>query len=124
MAIDGDVAVIDELTRRKHGWHELGAIDDRIQAAFQQADQVFRGIALAAIGFFIDARKLLFGQVAVIALELLLGAQLQPEIGDLGLATLTMLAGAIGAAIDGRFGAAPNIFAHTAVEFILSGMTL
>jgi hypothetical protein len=90
----------------------------------QQADQVFRGVALAAISLFIDARELLFGQVAVIALELLLGAQLQAEVGNLGLATLTVLARAVGAAVHGRFGATPNIFAHTAVKFVLSGMTL
>ena len=79
------------------GRHELGAIDDRVQPAFQQGDQVLRGVALAARGLVVGAAELLFGQVAVVALQLLLGAQLQAEIGDLGLAALAVLAGAVGA---------------------------
>jgi hypothetical protein len=34
------VAVVDELARREHGRHELGAIDDGVEPALQQADQV------------------------------------------------------------------------------------
>jgi hypothetical protein len=50
------------------------------------------------LGLGEDAAELLLGQVAVIALQLLLGAQLQAEIGQLALAALTVLAGAVFAA--------------------------
>ena len=46
-------------------------------------------------GFGIDAAELLLGDVAVVALELLLGAQLQAEVGQLALAALAVLAGAV-----------------------------
>jgi hypothetical protein len=62
---------------------------------------------------------LLFGQVAIVALELLLGAQLSTEIRELALAALTVLAGAIFATVDRRFGAAPDVLAHAAIDFVL-----
>lgn len=68
-AVDRDVAVVDELTGSKDRRNELGAIDDRIQTRFQEADQVFRRIALAAVGFGEDGAELLFAQVAVVALS-------------------------------------------------------
>ncbi len=46
-AVDLDVAVIDELARREGGRREFHPVDDRIQPALQQADQVLRGVALA-----------------------------------------------------------------------------
>ena len=119
-----DVAVVDELARREHGRHELGAIDHRVQPAFQERDQVLRGVALTAGGLFVGARELLFRQVAVIALELLLGLQLQAEVGDFLLAALAVLAGAIGAAVHWRLRTAPDVFAHPAVDFILGAMAL
>ena len=91
------MAVVDELAGGERRRHELGAIDDRVQTAFQQPDQVLGGVALAARGLLVGAGELLLGQVAVVALQLLLGAQLQAEIGDLGLAALAVLAGAVGA---------------------------
>ena len=63
--------------------------------------------------------ELLFGDVAVIALELLLGAQLQAEVGDLALAALTVLAGAIFAAVDRALVPSEDVFADAAVELIL-----
>ena len=118
LAVYGDVAVVHELTCREDGWHELGAVDHGVEAALQQADQVFTGVALDALGLCIDAAELLFGQIAVIALQLLLGAQLDAEIAELGLATLAVLAGTVVTAIDGAFGAAPDVFAIRRVNFI------
>ena len=54
-----------------------------------------------AIGFLISALELLFGDVAVIALQLLLGAQLHAVIGNLAFAALTVLAWAVFALVDG-----------------------
>src|SRR5262249_851047 len=105
------MAVIDELARREHGGHELGAIDHGIESPLQEADQVLPGIAFHPDGFRIDAAELLLRDVGVIALELLLGTQLHAEVGELALAALAMLAGAIFAAVDGALGAAPDILA-------------
>ena len=96
----------------------LAAIDHRVEAALQQADQCLAGIAALTLGFGIDAAELLFGQVAVMALQLLLGAKLDTEIGHLALAALSVLAGAVLAAIHRGFRTAPDIFAHAAVEFV------
>src|SRR4029078_8927096 len=71
-AIHLDVAVIDELARGEHGGDELGAIDHGIEAAVEQADQVFTCVALEAAGFDIDAVELALADVGVIALQLLL----------------------------------------------------
>ena len=64
------------------GRHELRAVDDRVEAALQQADQVLAGVAAQPLGLGVDAAELLLGQVAVVALELLLGAQLRAEVAD------------------------------------------
>ena len=93
-AVDRDVAVADELARGEHGRHELGAIDDGVEPALQQADQVLGGRALEAARLLVDAVELPLADVAVVALELLLGAQLLAVVGELGLAPLAVLAGA------------------------------
>jgi hypothetical protein len=124
LAVDGDVAVVDELARGERGRHELGAIDHRVQTAFQQRDEVFRGIALAAGGLVIDAAELLLGDVAVVALQLLLGAQLQAKIRHLGLAALAVLAGAVGALVHRALRATPEVLAHTPVNLVLRRMAL
>jgi hypothetical protein len=46
------------------------------------------------IGLGVGGAELLLGDVAVIALELLLGLQLRAEVRDLALAALAVLAGA------------------------------
>src|SRR3546814_1517528 len=58
------------------------------------------------------------------ALRLLLGAELDAEIRHLALAALTVLAGAIFAAVDRALRAAPDVFTHPAVEFILGALAL
>src|SRR5690606_36595955 len=110
-AVDVDVAVVDELARREDGRDELGAIDDRVQARLQQADEVLRRIALAAVGFLIGLAELLFGDVAVMALQLLLGAELQAEVGHLALAALAVLAGAVFTTVDRGLRTTPDVLA-------------
>src|ERR1700744_1255278 len=105
------MAVVDELARGKHGGDELGAIDHGVEAALEQADQVFAGVALQAAGFDIDAVELALADVCVIALQLLLGAQLHAEIGELALAALAVLAGAVFSLVHGALRAAPGILA-------------
>ena len=108
-AVHLDVAVVDELARGEHGGDELGAVDHGVETALEQADQVFAGVALHAAGFDIDAVELALGDVGVIALELLLGAQLHAEVGELALAALAVLAGAVFTRFTGLFGR-PQMF--------------
>ena len=107
----------------QHGQRRKGKLSDfGIQLRAKQKlkgyygdirEKQFRGI------FAEDATELLLGQVAVVALELLLGAELQTEVRELALAALAVLAGAVFTAVHRGFGAAPDVFAHTAVELVL-----
>jgi len=85
----------------------------------EQADEVLAGIAAQADRLGVVAAELLLGDVAVVALELLLGAQLRAEVAHLALAALAVLAGAVLAAVDGALRAAPDVLAHAAVELVL-----
>src|ERR1700730_4056817 len=76
------------------------------------------GVALHADRFLIDAVELALGNVAVIAAKLLLGTQLHAVVGELALASLTVLAGPVFAFVDGTLGAAPYILAHAAVDLV------
>jgi hypothetical protein len=95
-----------------------GTINHGVEPALQQADQVFAGIALHPSRFDIDAVELAFGDVGVIALELLLGAQLHAEVGEFTLAALAVLAGAVFPAVHGALRAAPDILAHAAIDLV------
>src|SRR6201999_4210481 len=75
--------------------------------------------ALQAAGFDVEAVELALGNVGVIALELLLGAQLHAEVGELALAALAVLTGAVFPAVDGALRAAPDVLAHTAIDLVL-----
>src|SRR5205085_6523078 len=68
--------------------------------------------------------ELLLGDVAVIALQLLLGAQLDAVVADLALAALAVLAGAVFAAIDRALGASEDVLAHAAVELVFGAGAL
>ena len=118
------MAVIDELARGEDRRHELGTVHHRIEALLEQPDQQLAGVAAAALRHGIDTAELLFGQVAVMALQLLLGAQLQAEIRHLALAPLAVLTGGVVAAVHRGFGPAPNILAHAAVDLVLGGGAL
>src|SRR5208283_702789 len=62
--------------------------------------------------------ELLFRNIAVIALELLFGLELGAEIGRLALAALAVLTGPVFAPVHRALRAAPDVLAHTAVDFI------
>ena len=118
------MAVADDLPRGEDRGREFGAIDDHVQPLFEQADQVLAGIALHPRSFLIGALELLFSHIAVVTLQLLLGAQLNAIVRQLALAALPVLAGAIGTAVDGALRAAPDVFAHAAVKFVLGAFAL
>ncbi len=118
------VAMVDELAGSEDRRNKLGAIYDCVEARFQQTDQVFTGVALAASGFFVGLAELLFGDVAVEALELLLCAELYTEVRQLALAALAVLAWAIFTTVYRGLRTAPDVFAKTAINFVLSGLRL
>ena len=107
-----------ELTRREHGRHKLGAVDDGVETALEQADQALAGVALDARSFGVELLEGLLGDRTVVALELLLGAQLQTVVGGLALAALAVLARAIGTVVERGLRAAPQVFTKTAVDLV------
>src|SRR3546814_1274673 len=80
-----NVAVAHDLASREDRRRELGAVDNSIQTAFQETDKVLASVALHTGGFKICLLELLFGHIAIIALQLLLRAQLNAEVGHLAL---------------------------------------
>src|SRR5690606_19820369 len=80
--------------------------------------------ALATVRLLVGLAELLLGNIAVIALQLLLGAQLEAEVGHLALAPLAMLAGAVLAPVHRRFRPAPDVLAHTAIDLVFRGLAL
>src|SRR5579871_3673526 len=118
LAVHLDVPMTHELTRRERRRHELGAIDEGVEAAFEQADHILASVALAPGCFLVVAPELPLGDVAVIALELLLGLKLGAIVGELLRAPLSMLTRTIGALVDGALGPAPDAFAHAAVKLV------
>src|SRR3546814_3630739 len=108
LAVHGDVAVVHELAGGEDGRHELGAVDHRVEPALQQADEAFAGVAAAARGLGIVAAELLLADVAVVALQLLLGLKLGAVVGRLA-APLAVLPRRILALVDGALGPAPEI---------------
>src|SRR5262249_3211763 len=113
-AVHTDMAVIDELPCGKDGRGEFRAIGDRVEPALQQADQVVARIALHPDRFLVIFMELPLRNIAVIALDLLLGLELGAEIRGLALAALTVLAGAIFTLVDRAFRPTPDVFAHPA----------
>src|ERR1700722_20451015 len=92
LAVYGDVAVADERAGGENGRNEFRTINHGIETALQQPDHVGAGIALGPARVVVNAVELSLGQVGVVALEFLLGAQLHAVIGELALAALAMLA--------------------------------
>src|SRR5262249_20850026 len=99
-------------------------VDDGIEPALQQADQVLGGRALEAPRLLVDAVELPLADVAVVALELLLGAQLLAVVGELGLAPLAVLAGARLAPVDGALRPPPDVLPEAAVDLVLGADAL
>src|SRR6185312_14929032 len=118
-AVHLDVAVVDELARGEHGGREFGAKHHAVETALQKADQVLAGIAPHPHGLDIDAVELTLGDVGVVALQLLLGAELHAKVGELALAALAVLAGAVFPAVDGALRAAPDILAQATIDLVL-----
>src|SRR5581483_291790 len=102
-----------------HGRDELGAIDDGVEPALEEPDQLFRRVAAQPRGLLVDPLELLLGDVAVIALELLLGPELLAVIGQLAAAALPMLARPVFALVERALGPAPNILAEPPVDLML-----
>ena len=84
----------------------------------QERDQVLAGVALAACRLGEDAAELALADIAVIALQLLLGHQLHAVVGRL-LAPLSVLAGAVIALVEGALGPPPEIDAEAAIDLVL-----
>ena len=117
-AIDPDMAMADQLAGGEGRGHELAAIDHGVETGFEQADHVLAGVAGAARGVGVIFAELPLGDVAVIALELLLGLKLGAIVGKLLGAALAVLARTIGALVDRALGTAPDILAHAAIDLV------
>src|SRR6202030_2688237 len=118
-AVDLDMAMADQLAGGEGRGHEFAAIHDGIQARLKQTDHVLAGVAGAAHRVGVIFAELPLGDVAVIALELLLGLKLGAVVGKLLGAALAVLAGAIGTLVHRALGTAPDILAHAAVDLVL-----
>ena len=81
---------------------ETHAIGDRIEAALEQLQQVFAGLSLLALGITEHFAELAL-EYAVDAADFLLLAQLGAITGESLAGLLAVLAGSIGAALDGTF---------------------
>src|SRR5690606_32431971 len=95
LAVDRDATVRDQLARGRAGDREAHAVDDVVQAGFQQLQQVLAGVALLRRGLLVVVAELALEQ-AVDALDLLLLAQLGGVVGQLaatGAGAGTVLAG-------------------------------
>src|SRR5690606_22068383 len=122
--VNADVAVADELASRPHRGCELRAIDHHVEALLEQADQVLARVTLHPRSGLVGGLELLFGDVAVVTLELLLGTQLQAIVAHLALAALAVLARTVRTAVHRGRRTAPDVLAHAAVEFMLGALAL
>src|SRR3954469_1975522 len=95
-AVDGPVAVADELARLAPRGGEAEAHEDVVEAALEEREEVLARDALLAGGAVVVAGELLL-EHAVVALGLLLLAQLDAVLGLL-LAAAAVVAGRVGAA--------------------------
>src|SRR3990167_7484502 len=120
LAVDGDRLVRHDLARFSTGRGKAHAEDHVVETCFEQEQQVGAGVATAAIGFREVAAELAL-QHTVSALDLLLLAQLQAEIGGALTRGATVLAGLgveLGLVADGAAGALEQqVRAFTAGKF-------
>ena len=108
-SVDQNVAVIDELPGRKNCRNELCTVHDGVKSPFQQADQVFARVAPHAFGFRINPPKLAFGQIAIVAFQLLLGRSWMPKSDNLLLRRMPCWPGPDSLRLTGDFGR-PHMF--------------
>src|SRR6185437_11432178 len=80
LAVDHHGLVRDQLARLRAGHCEAHAVHDVVEAGFQQAQQVFAGVALQLGGLLVAVAELAL-EHAIDALDLLLLAQLYGVIG-------------------------------------------
>src|SRR5277367_6826591 len=76
------------------------------------------GIAPESQRLHVVLVELTLGDIAVIALDLLLGLELRAEVGGFALAALAVLAGTVFTLVERAPGTAPDILAHPAVYLI------
>src|SRR4051795_4258169 len=98
LAVDQEVAVLHELAGHVTAVREAGAIDDVVEPALQQLEQVLAGLAGTPVGFLVVAAELLL-EDAVDAGALLLLPLLQEVLAVLG-ATATVLTRRVGTDLD------------------------
>src|SRR3954449_702719 len=89
LAIDQEVAVLDQLAGHVTAVREAGAVDDVVEPTLEQLEKVLAGLAGPPVGFLVVAAELLL-EHAVDARALLLLPLLQEVLGVLG-ATATVL---------------------------------
>lgn len=123
LAVDQNVLVADQLAGSKHGGAQVEAVNDAVEAGFEQTNQVLGSVALAADGFGVDVGELTLGNTAVVGLHLLLFTQLDAVVGHL-LAAAAVLAGVGGTLGDGRFGLAPEVLTENTGGFFLRSRAL
>ena len=83
LAVDQDVAVLDQLAGHVPGLGVAGPVDHVVQARLEDLQQLLTGLAGAAVGLFVVRAELLL-QHAVDAAGLLLLAQLEQVLALLG----------------------------------------
>ena len=110
-AVDQEVAVHDQLAGVAAGAGEAGAVDDVVEAALQQLQQVVTGLAGATRGLGVVVVELLLEDAVGVA-GLLLLAQLEEVLALLD-AAAAVLAGRVGTTLVGRV-AADEVDAETA----------
>src|SRR6185295_11111709 len=115
-AVDPHMTVVDELARLERRHRELHPVDHGVEPALEQLDEVLAGVAAPARGLGVDLAELPLGDVAVVALELLLGVELEAEIGRLAAARPVLAGSGLGV---GRLAAAPEIDAEAARDLVL-----
>src|SRR5579871_973397 len=113
------MTVVDELASCKDCGNELRPVDHGVEPALQEADQVCGRVALQANCFDIVLVELALGDVAVIALDLLLCLELSAKVGGLALAALAVLARTVFPLVERAPRTPPDVLAHAAVDLIL-----
>ena len=96
-AVDGEVSVVHELTRLRTAHRKAETVDDVVQPALADGEQILAGLARTALGHIKVAPELALEQ-PVVPLGLLLLTHLLAVLGGLAPA-LTVLSGRIGAVL-------------------------
>src|SRR3954453_12579457 len=97
-AVDGEVAVADELAGHPSGARQPGAVYDVVEPALQDAQQVLTGLARDAVGLFVVTTELLLHH-SICEAGLLLLLQLLAVFALLD-PRAAMLAGRVGALLE------------------------